>query len=142
MSTISKFSGRVVCTKAQFDALAEKDPNKEYLVIDGDTYGSGKLYMHSLTCSDYQNAGYTVYISAYSTKQEEFTLDYIKANPNCLKGAISVVVNDNGDASFDRVISGISVSNSGAPFDFSISTYGAAPIARQLNFTSDDVTEL
>lgn len=142
MSTISKFSGRVVCTKAQFDALAEKDPNKEYLLTDDDTYGSGKLYMHSLTCSDYQNAGYTVYISIYSTKQEEFTLDYIKANPTCLKGAISVVVNDNGDASFDRVISGISVSDSGAPFDFSISTYGAAPIARQLNFTSDDVTEL
>lgn len=142
MSTISKFAGRVVCTKAQFDALAEKDPNKEYLLTDDDTYGSGKLYMHSLTCSDYQNAGYTVYISAYSTKQEEFTLDYIKANPTCLKGAISVVVNDSGDASFDRVISGISVSDSGAPFDFSISTYGAAPIARQLNFTSDDVTEL
>ena len=142
MSTISKFAGRVVCTKAQFDALAEKDPHKEYLVTDDDTYGSGKLYMHSLTCSDEQNAGYTVYISAYSTKQEEFTLDYIKANPTCLKGAISVVVNDSGDASFDRVISGISVSDSGAPFDFSISTYGAAPIARQLNFTSDDVTEL
>ena len=39
MSTISKFAGRVVCTKAQFDALAEKDPNKEYLVTDDDTYG-------------------------------------------------------------------------------------------------------
>ena len=36
MSTISKFAGRVVCTKAQFDALAEKDPNKEYLVTDDD----------------------------------------------------------------------------------------------------------
>ena len=142
MSTISKFAGRVVCTKAQFDALAEKDPNKEYLVTDDDTYGSGKLYMHTLTCSDYQNTGYTVYITAYSTKQEGFTIDYIKANPTCLKGAISVVVNGNGDASFDRVISGISVSDSGAPFDFSISTYGATPIARQLNFTSDDVTEL
>ena len=111
-------------------------------IPDENTSGSGKLYMHSLTCSDYQNTGYTVYISVYSTKQEEFTLDYIKANPTCLKGAISVAVNDNGDASFDRVISGISVSDSGAPFDFSISTYGAAPIARQLNFTSDDVTEL
>lgn len=38
MSTISKFAGRVVCTKAQFDALTEKDPNKEYLVTDDDTY--------------------------------------------------------------------------------------------------------
>ena len=38
MSTISKFAGRVVCTKAQFDALAEKDQNKEYLITDDDTY--------------------------------------------------------------------------------------------------------
>lgn len=38
MSTISKFAGRVVCTKAQFDALAEKDSNKEYLVTDDYTY--------------------------------------------------------------------------------------------------------
>lgn len=140
MSTISKFAGRVVCTKAQFDALAEKDPNKEYLVTDDDTYGSGKLYMHTLTCSDYQNAGYTVYISAYSTKQEEFTLDYIKANPNCLKGAISVVVNGNGDASFDRVISEITTGSSS--FDFAISTFGTTPIDRNLNFTSDEVVEL
>lgn len=38
MSTISKFTGRVVCTKEQFDALAEKNPNKEYLITDDDTY--------------------------------------------------------------------------------------------------------
>ena len=38
MSTISKFAGRVVCTKAQFDALAEKDPNKEYLLTDDNSY--------------------------------------------------------------------------------------------------------
>ena len=38
MSIISKFAGRVVCTKEQFNALTEKDPNKEYLVIDDDTY--------------------------------------------------------------------------------------------------------
>ena len=54
MSTISKFAGRVVCTKAQFDALAEKDPNKEYLVTDDDTYGGGgKLYMHDVTIRDH-----------------------------------------------------------------------------------------
>lgn len=51
MSTISKFAGRVVCTKAQFDALAEKDPNKEYLVTDDDTYGGGKLYLHKIVAS-------------------------------------------------------------------------------------------
>lgn len=38
MSTISKFKGRVVCTKEQFDNLEEKDPNKEYLVTDDDTF--------------------------------------------------------------------------------------------------------
>ena len=103
---------------------------------------SGKLYLHTLTCNDFEHGEYMVYINAYSTKQEEFTIDYIKANPTCLKGAISVVVNGNGDASFDRVISGISASDSGSSFDFSISTFGATPIARQLNFTSDDVTEL
>ena len=101
---------------------------------------SGKLYLHTLTCSDYQNSGYTVYISAYSTKQEAFTLDYIKAKTNCLKGAISVVVDGNGDASFDRLISQIATGSSS--FDFAISTFGTSPIARQLNFTSDEVTEL
>lgn len=43
MSTISKFAGRVVCTKAQFDALAEKDPNKEYLVTDDDSGGGSSV---------------------------------------------------------------------------------------------------
>ena len=52
MSTISKFAGRVVCTKAQFDALAEKDPNKEYLVTDDDTYGGGKYYLHNVSIRD------------------------------------------------------------------------------------------
>ena len=37
MSTKKKFKGRVVCTKAQFNALAEKDPQKEYLVTDEET---------------------------------------------------------------------------------------------------------
>lgn len=38
MSTKSKFKGRVVCTKAQYEALAEKDPDKEYLITDDDTF--------------------------------------------------------------------------------------------------------
>lgn len=63
MSTISKFAGRVVCTKAQFDALAEKDPNKEYLVTDDDTYGGGgKLYLHKIIAS-FVNAPADIYIS-------------------------------------------------------------------------------
>ena len=92
MSTISKFAGRVVCTKAQFDALAEKDQNKEYLVTDDDTYviapstdgtagqvlkktatgtewadesgggGGGKLYLHKIIAA-FQNSPADIYIS-------------------------------------------------------------------------------
>ena len=77
MSTISKFAGRVVCTKAQFDALAEKDPNKEYLVTDDDTSGGGKLYIHDVIISDnstpsLQPAVFFKYISKDNTK---FSLD-------------------------------------------------------------------
>lgn len=38
MSTKSKFKGRVICTKAQYEALAEKDPDKEYLITDDHTF--------------------------------------------------------------------------------------------------------
>lgn len=37
MSTKSKFKGFVVCTKAQFDALTEKDTDKAYLITDDDS---------------------------------------------------------------------------------------------------------
>lgn len=77
MSTISKFAGRVVCTKAQFDALAEKDPNKEYLVTDDDTYGGGKYYIHDVSISDnrtptLQPSVFFKYISKDNTK---FSID-------------------------------------------------------------------
>lgn len=36
MSTTSKFKGRVICTKAQFDALTQKDVDKEYFITDDD----------------------------------------------------------------------------------------------------------
>ena len=76
MSTISKFAGRVVCTKAQFDALAEKDPNKEYLVTDDDTYGGGKLYLHYVTIKN--NSGVALPIAKFkyiSTDNTKFSLD-------------------------------------------------------------------
>ena len=73
MSTISKFAGRVVCTKAQFDALAEKDPNKEYLVTDDDTYGGGKLYKHAIEFrfadTDYNNE-YAINFVVYAATSE------------------------------------------------------------------------
>ena len=36
MSTKSKFKGIVVCTKAQFEALTEKDADKVYFITDDD----------------------------------------------------------------------------------------------------------
>ena len=77
MSTISKFAGRIVCTKAQFDALAEKDPNKEYLVTDDDTYGSGKLYMHDVIISDHGTQSFQpcVFLKYISKDNTKFSLD-------------------------------------------------------------------
>lgn len=77
MSTISKFAGRVVCTKAQFDALAEKDQNKEYLVTDDDTYGGGKLYMHDVIISDHGTPSFQpcVLFKYISKDNAKFSLD-------------------------------------------------------------------
>lgn len=36
MSTKSKFKGIVVCTKEQFNALPQKDVDKEYFITDDD----------------------------------------------------------------------------------------------------------
>lgn len=36
MSTKSKFKGIVVCTKAQFEAITEKDTDKVYFITDDD----------------------------------------------------------------------------------------------------------
>lgn len=82
MSTISKFAGRVVCTKAQFDALAEKDPNKEYLVTDDDTYGGGKYYMHDVTIKNKSGAQLPIakfkYISTDNTKFSPDKFNFLK----------------------------------------------------------------
>ena len=102
MSTISKFAGRVVCTKAQFDALAEKDPNKEYLVTDDDTYviapltdgtvgqvlkktatgtewandsgggGGGKLYLHKIIATFSNHPG-EIYLSIINNSITQLT---------------------------------------------------------------------
>ena len=49
MSTKKKFKGRVVCTKAQFNALAEKDPQKEYLVTDEETDYASRTEQNNFT---------------------------------------------------------------------------------------------
>lgn len=103
--------------------------------------GGGKLYRHNLTCSDINNSQ-EVDISTYSTKQAKFTVDYIKANPTCLNGSISTVVDANGQESFDRRIFRISVDNIPPATDFVIESAGTTPVSRQLKLTSDDVIEV
>lgn len=102
---------------------------------------SGKLYRHNLTCSDINNSQ-EVDISTYSTKQEKFTVDYIKAHPTCLNGSISTVVNENGQESFDRRIFRIEVDNIPPAADFVIESAGNTPVSRQLKLTSDNVIEV
>lgn len=102
--------------------------------------GGGKLYRHNLTCSDINNN--EVDISTYSTKQEKFTVDYIKANPTCLNGSISTVVDENGQESFDRRIFRIEVDNIPPAADFVIESAGTTPVSRKLKLTSDNVIEV
>ena len=101
----------------------------------------GKLYRHNLTCSDINNSQ-EVDISTYSTKKEKFTADYIKANPTCLNGSISTVVDENGQESFDRRIFRIEVDNIPPAADFVIESAGITPVSRKLKLTSDNVIEL
>lgn len=101
----------------------------------------GKFYRHNLTCSDINNSQ-EVDISTYSTKQEKFTVDYIKAHPTCLNGSISTVVNENGQESFDRRIFRIEVDNIPPAADFVIESAGTTPVSRRLKLTSDNVIEL
>ena len=101
----------------------------------------GKLYRHNLTCSDINNSQ-EVDISTYSTKKEKFTADYIKANPTCLNGSISTVVDENGQEKFDRRIFNIQVTDIPSAADFIINSAGTTPPSRSLKLTSDDVIEV
>lgn len=109
--------------------------------VDSSDLSVVKLYRHNLTCSDINNSQ-EVDISTYSTKQGKFTVDYIKANPTCLNGSISTVVNEDGQESFDRRIFRIEVDNIPPAADFVIESAGITPASRKLKLTSDNVIEL
>ena len=143
MSTISKFAGRVVCTKAQFDALAEKDPNKEYLVTDDDTYGGGKLYLHYIIGSVNESSSFSFNVCLYTSSSEP-----INSNDKAFN-VLNIGENQN------RVIIGFFNGNKkyccGVKFDKSLSapvirieylSETGNNISKEANINNDFVTEL
>ena len=89
MSTLSKFKGIVVCTKAQYEALSEKNPDKMYLITDEPNdelltktlfgkysiWGSGNidLYEHDLVLTKTNGTAYTIIYSSNNTKIDSLT---------------------------------------------------------------------
>lgn len=104
----------------------------------GGTTG-GKTYRHLLRCSDV--GGTKEYkIAVYSSKSDTMTTDYVLANPSCLVGAISVVLdNTQGTVTFDRLITG---TNQGPPGYFGIEAGGVVPAAAFLKIDSDSFAAL
>lgn len=102
---------------------------------------SGKLYVHTLYCKSNSNDIYR--IIAYSTKQELFTFDYIKAHKSCLNSAISTVTKiEDGSTTFDRVIANIEIGETTPQSSFEILSFGATPAKTLLTFYTDEVVEL
>ena len=99
----------------------------------------GSTYRHLLRCSDYK--GTKEYkIAVYSSKSDTITTDYVIANPSCLVGAISSVLdNTQGTVTFDRLITG---TNQGPPGYFGIEAGGAVPSAAFLKIDSDSFAAL
>ena len=89
MSTLSKFKGIVVCTKAQYEALSEKNPDKMYLITDEPNdelltktlfgkysiWGSGNidLYEHDMVLTKANGAAYITIYSSNNTKIDSLT---------------------------------------------------------------------
>lgn len=89
MSTLSKFKGIVVCTKAQYEALSEKNPDKMYLITDEPNdelltktlfgkysiWGSGNidLYEHDLVLTKTNGVAYITIYSSNNTKIDSLT---------------------------------------------------------------------
>ena len=96
----------------------------------------GKTYRHLLSCPNYGNK-ITYAISVYSSKSDAITTDYVKANPTCLIGAISMALdNEQGTNSFDRIIT--LVDPNGPPGYFGIQANGIVPPAEMIKIDSDD----
>lgn len=89
MSTLSKFKGIVVCTKAQYEALSEKNPDKMYLITDEPNdelltktlfgkysiWGSGNidLYEHDMILTKENGVAYITIYSSNNTKIDSLT---------------------------------------------------------------------
>ena len=122
-------------------------PEKIFIKTDENYEGGGRgggstggsTYRHLLRCSDYE--GTKEYkIAVYSSKSDTITTDYVIANPSCLVGAISSVLdNTQGTVTFDRLITG---TNQGPPGYFGIVAGGALPSAAFLKIDSDSFAAL
>ena len=93
------------------------------------------IYRHLLFCPNYGNK--IMYkIAVYSSKSDAITTDYVKANPTCLIGAISMALdNEQGTNSFDRIITG--VDPNGPPGYFGIEAGGIVPPIEMIKIDSD-----
>ena len=110
-----------------------------FTVLDGEDGKDGKgVYKHLLHCSEQGNAN-QYNITVYSSKSDAITTDYVLANDTCLIGAISCVLNNNGEATFDRLITGISQGPGGY---FIITAGGITPSAVAIKIDSDSFEPL
>lgn len=108
----------------------------------GTEWSGIKLYRHYLHFTD-SSSGDKVSVNTYSTKEEEFTVDYIKENLTLLKGLISTVLDiTNNVVKFDMRIVNVEVTNIPPEVYFVISSDGTTPAPRQLIFDSDEVIEV
>lgn len=107
----------------------------------GNMAAGGTVYRHLLKCSAYDSSDKHIYnIVAYSSKSDAITSDYVLANQNCLVGAISSVLDNNtGTVTFDRLITGIT---KGPPGYFGIQSGGVEPIVPFIKIDSDSFAAL
>lgn len=108
--------------------------SKEELAAAG-----GKVYMHLLRCTNYNNDK-SYKIAVYSSKGDAITTDYVLANKDCLLGAISsVFANNEGTVTFDRLITSVDAGPEGF---FTISGGAALPTAEVIKILSDTFVAL
>ena len=115
--------------------VINKQDGSEKVEIKIDPNIVSKTYRHLLSCPNYGNT-ITYTISVYSSKSDAITTDYVKANPTCLIGAISMALdNAQGTNSFDRIIT--LVDPNGPPGYFAIQANGIVPSAEMIKIDSD-----
>ena len=104
---------------------------------DGKDGLTPKIYRHLLKCTSMESNTY--HITAYSTKSDAITTDYVKTNPNCLIGAISIQISQ-GTASFDRMIEVVDLD--GPPGYIGIKVDGITPAGIFIKIDTDDFASL